>query len=221
MRFSSRTICIGWLAVTILVAGAVSAGEKSKEGEKAPQDPEVQAGLEGMEEMDPEDRALMQAYMEAGTPGEEHAELAESTGTYEATVKSYLEGPEPTVSKGTSTREMILDGRVLHETFEGNFMGRPFVGHSMVGYDKAREKYWSTWVDTMSTTIMISWGEWDEEKQAVVFEGSYTDPMTGEPAPVKTILRYPEPGVETLEMWEAHGEDGEMVKTMEMTSVKQ
>lgn len=211
------------LCVTALVAAAGAAdGEKPAGETTAEQGHEMHEGMKhGMEGMSPEMQAMMEAYMEAGTPGEQHAELAESAGEYKATVKSYLGGPEPMVSEAISTREMILGGRVLHETFRGDMMGQPFVGHSMVGYDNVRQMYWSTWVDSMSTTIMTSWGTWDDEKQALVMEGSYSDPLSGGPKPVKTILRYPEPGVETLEMWEAHGEDDEMVKTMEMISVKQ
>ena len=85
-------------------------------------------------------------------------------------VGAYAAG-EPTVSEADVSREMILDGRVLTERYEGNMMGRPFVGHGMTGYDNAMGKYWSTWNDNMSTGLMTSWGTWDEAKKAIVFEG--------------------------------------------------
>jgi hypothetical protein len=68
---------------------------------------------------------------------------------------------------------------------------------------------------------MTSWGKWDEAANGVVFAGEMTNPQTGEPFPVKAIVRHPEPGKEVFEMWEPHGPGGEMVRTMEITAVKQ
>lgn len=220
MAFEDRRVCV-WLLAGMLAAGVTVAGEPEgpdHSGESHATNEEME---HGMEEMSPEMQEMMEAFVKAGTPGEEHDRLAESTGTWKATVESFMGPGEPQISEATATREMILDGRVLSERFEGTFMGEPFVGHGMTGYDNAREMYWSTWVDSMSTGVMTSWGHWDEEKEALVLEGTMTNAMTGEPMQVEMIWRFPELGSETFEMWEPHGDDGEMVKTMEITSVKQ
>jgi hypothetical protein len=200
-----------WLLAFVLVAFVAVAGEN----------PEAQAEQGATPEMSPEMQAMMDAWMKAGTPGEKHAELAAMAGTWKATVKSFMGPGEPMVSEATTTREMILGGRVLGERFEGDFMGQPFVGRGFFGYDNARQMYWSVWMDSMSTTMMTSWGTWDEEKQAIVMEGRMTDPMSGEPVTAKSIMRTPEPGKEVFEMWEPRGEGGEMVRTMEIVSVRQ
>ncbi len=173
----------------------------------------------GMEDMSPEDQAMMEAYMKAGMPSDAHKMLAESVGNWKATVKSFMGPGEPMVSEGTSTREMILDGRVLKDVFKGDFMGTPFVGQGMSGYDNVTGKYWSTWNDSMSTGIMVSEGNWDDEMKGVVWKGSFNDPMIGGPKTVKMVTSRPGPGQELLEIWEEH--DGEMVKTMEMSLVKE
>ena len=175
----------------------------------------------GGEQMSPEMQAEMEAWMAAGKPGAEHASLAESAGSYDCTVKMWMGPGEPSVSQATSKREMILDGRVLAEHFEGDMMGMPFVGHGMTGYDNTRKMYWSTWNDSMTTGIMVAWGKWDEAKQGIVFEGEMTNPMTGQPTKVQMVARRTEPGTEVFEMWEPRGEGGAMVKTMEIQSVKQ
>lgn len=208
---SRSAVTCTWLLTLVLAAAAAVAGMNQEATEERG----------SMPEMSPEMQATMEAWMKAGTPGEKHEELAAMVGTWKSTVKSFMGPGEPMVSEATMTREMILDGRVLGERFEGDFMGQPFVGRGFFGYDNARQMYWSVWMDSMSTGMMTSWGVWDEEKQALVMEGTMTDPTTGEPVTAKSIMRTPEPGREIFEMWEPHGEGGEMVKTMEIVSVKQ
>jgi hypothetical protein len=178
-------------------------------------------GAAQMPPMSAEEQAMMQAWMKAGTPGEPHQQLAATAGTWKATVRNWMGGQE-NVSEAMVTREMILDGRVLTDTYKGNMMGMPFVGHGMTGYDNARGMYWSTWNDNMSTGVMVSWGKWDDAAKGVVFEGEVSNPMAaGAPMKIKSIARRKEDGSETFEMWEPHGPGGEMVRTMEITLVKQ
>ena len=51
------------------------------------------------EQMDP----AMKAYMEAAAPGAPHKALQNLVGTWDATVKSYMNPANPTESKATST----------------------------------------------------------------------------------------------------------------------
>jgi hypothetical protein len=59
-------------------------------------------------------------------------------------------------------------------------MGQPFHGISFTGYDNVREKYRSVWIDDMSTTMVVSEGEADEEGKVITLGGSYACAMTGE-----------------------------------------
>jgi hypothetical protein len=201
-RFRRGLAC---LAVIALCAPAAFAGDKP-------------AAQGGMPEMTPEMKAMMEAWMKAGTPGQEHQQLATMVGDWNATVKTWMGPGEPNVSMATAHREMILDGRVLAETFNGEMMGTKFVGHGMLGYDNASKKFWSTWNDSMSTGIMVSWGSWDDKEKGVVYEGSMTDPQTGQPFKVRSIGRQIDATHESFEMWEEHG--GQMMKTLEITMVK-
>jgi hypothetical protein len=170
-------------------------------------------------EMPPEMAAMMQAWAAAATPGEPHAELAKAAGTWKMTVKFWMEpGGEPMVSEATATRQMMLGGRYLQEKVEGVTMGQPFEGFGLSGYDNVRGKYWSIWMDNMSTGTMTSEGEKDASG-AIVFHGSYPDAMTKGMTKVKTILRRDGDDKESMEMWEEKG--GQQVKTMELTAVRQ
>jgi hypothetical protein len=174
---------------------------------------------EGQEAAAPEpqmDPAMMEAWMKAMTPGEPHEHLAEMAGSYKIEIKSWMEpGGEPAVMEGTALRKMTMGGRHLEETVESDFMGQPFEGVGMTGYDNAAGEYWSTWVDNMSTGVMLVTGNWDESQHAMVMEGDFTDPMTGELQHHKIVSKALEGGGERSEFF--HVKDGEMVKMMEIT----
>lgn len=167
-------------------------------------------------EMTPEQAAEMAAWQKAGTPGPEHEKLASMAGEWDIEVKMWMEpGAEPIVLPSTAHREMILGGRVLVEDVEGEFMGAPFAGHAMSGYDNVTGKWWGTWVDNQMTGVMVSEGSWDEEGKVGTFQMSHVDPMTGETHETKGITRLLSADHEVHEMWEER--DGESFKSMELT----
>jgi hypothetical protein len=170
-------------------------------------------------EMTPEQKAEMEAYQKAGTPGDAHKRLASSVGTYDAKMKSWMEpGKPPMEETGTATRTMALDGRVLVEQFKGTMMGQAWTGHGMSGYDNVTGKYWSTWNDSMSTGLMVSHGTCDE-KMSCTFTGSWNDPIKKGPVTSRMTSRWTSP---TTEVFEMYGPDktGKEMKMMEITYTK-
>ena len=167
-------------------------------------------------EMTAEQKAEMEAYTKAGTPGAPHKAMAATVGTYATRVKSWHEpGQPPMEESGTATRTMALDGRVLVEEFKGSMMGMPFTGHGMRGYDNVTGKHWSTWMDSMSTGLMVSEGTCDE-KGACSFTGSWNDPVKKAPVTARMTSRWTSPTVEVFEMY-GPGRDGKEMKMMEIT----
>jgi hypothetical protein len=195
------------LVALALCSGSVALAGSHDETKAAP----------GMPQMSPEMQAEMEAWMKLGTPGKEHEQLAAQAGTWKAKGKSYM-GPEPTPFEATSKREVKLGGRVLTEHFSGDMMGMPFEGHGMLGYDNARQKWWTTWNDSMSTGVMLAYGGWDEGTKAIVFDGEMIDPA-GKPLKLRLVSRPVSATEQQFEYWEERG--GKMTKTMEMTLVKQ
>src|SRR5882762_6018432 len=128
-------------------------------------------------QLTPEQKAEMDAYMKAGTPGAPHQALASTAGSYDLKIKSWHEaGAPPMEDTGTATRSMTLDGRVLVEDLSSSMMGTPFTGHGMMGYDNVTGKYWSTWNDTMLTGLMVSEGACDAQGKTCTFTGHWNDP---------------------------------------------
>jgi hypothetical protein len=170
-------------------------------------------------EMTAEQKAEMEAYQKAGTPGAPHQHMASTVGTYEAKVKSWqAPGAPPMESTASVTRTMALDGRVLVEDFKGSMMGMPFTGHGMQGYDNVTGKYWSTWMDSMSTGVMLSEGTCDAS-HACTFKGSWNDPVKKAPVQSRMTSRWTSPTVEVFEMY-GPGKDGKEMKMMEITYTK-
>ena len=170
-------------------------------------------------EMTAEQKAEMEAYMKAGTPGEPHKALAATVGTYDVKSKSWqAAGAPPMEDKGSATRSMSLDGRVLVEEFKGSMMGMPFTGHGMRGYDNVTGKHWGTWIDSMSTGLMMSTGTCDA-KDACTFTGTWNDPIKKGPVTSRMTSRWTSPTTEVFEMY-GPGKDGKEFKMMELTYTK-
>lgn len=168
-------------------------------------------------EMPAEMAAMMEAYMKAGTPGEPHEFLAQTVGKWKVTSKMWMGPGEPQVSEATSVREMILNGRFLQEKFEGTVMGMPFQGIGITGYDNVNDKYWATWMDSMTTWLTTMEGERDGD--TVVWHGEGPDPMTGGTAKMKMVATNHGKDKTVVEFYEMHG--GEEVRTMELTYERQ
>jgi hypothetical protein len=96
-------------------------------------------------------------------PGPEHKKLEAMVGVWDAMVHS-KEGD----SKGTMTYKMGLGGLWLFENFEGEFGGMKFQGKGMTTYDPAKKKYINVWIDSMSTSPMISEGNYDGTNRMVM-----------------------------------------------------
>jgi hypothetical protein len=97
-------------------------------------------------------------------------------------------------------------------------MGMPFTGHGMTGYDNVTGKYWSTWMDSMSTGLMVSEGSCDDGGKNCTFTGSYNDPIRGE-VTLRMVATWTSPTTETFEMY-SPGPDGGEMKMMEILYTK-
>lgn len=172
-------------------------------------------------QMTEEQMAEMQAYMEAGTPGAPHSALAETVGTYDLDIKSWHDPAGPAMeSKGEATRKMILQGRVLVEEMESSMMGMPFTGRGMQGYDNVTGKYWSTWMDSMSTGLMVSEGDCNGSMSSCTFVGSWNDPIKKTPVKARMVITKTGSGKEMFEMYGPNPKTGKEMKMMEITYTK-
>jgi hypothetical protein len=124
------------------------------------------------------------AAQEPAKAGPEHEMLKKLAGDWDATV-SFM-GSE---SKATSHSEVGLGGLWLLTEFKGEFAGAPFAGRGTMGYDPAKKKYVSTWVDSMSASIMFSEGSFDADGKTFTETGSGTGP-DGKPTKWRNVHEF-------------------------------
>jgi hypothetical protein len=92
-------------------------------------------------EMNPEQKAGIEACMKALTLGAPHKLLAVSADTYDVKVKSW-NGPTapPTEIASTAVRTVDLDSRTVAERFQGSMMGMPSTGLGLQDFDNVSGK---------------------------------------------------------------------------------
>jgi hypothetical protein len=152
-------------------------------------------------------------------PTAEHERLAKDVGTWDATIKSWERGPdsEPTVSQGVEVVKLMPGGLWAQSEFDGKFGDREFHGCGQSGYDTKKGKYVGTWVDTMSTEIMMMEGDYDPASRTVTMYAKGTD-HAGKPYDAKMASKYDGDDTRVFTMSMKSDETkGEYVKMMEIT----
>jgi hypothetical protein len=99
-------------------------------------------------------------------PGPEHQRLKELEGTWDAIIKM-----QNTESKGKVVYKMDVGGLWLTSDFEGAMGEEKFTGKGLDSYDPVRKKYVSVWVDSWSTSPMVSEGTYDKDGKTVTMTG--------------------------------------------------
>ncbi len=160
---------------------------------------------------------MMAAWMEAGAPCEFHKYLQPLVGKW-TTATRYRFGKEApwTKSTGVSETKWAMGGRYIIEHFKSHSKEMPFEGMGTTGYDKTKKKYISTWIDSMSTTLMMSTGTINDSHKVITFYATYDDPFTGQKnKQQKTTLTILNENKIVMEMYE-RGQDGEWFMNLEV-----
>ena len=208
-----HTLAIGATLVGVGFFGGALVAQDHKGHDHAGHDHD---GMQG--DMDPE--KMMEMYMEMGAPVEQHARLAAFSGKWNQTQKHWMEpGAPPMISEAVFTSEMIMGGRYMVDHVKSEFMGAPFEGRGLTGYDRASKQYFSVWFDNFGTGLMMTYGDFNE-KGELVMEGEWSDPMSPSGKSwVKTKSSMSGANRSKYEMW-GKGEDGKPSKMMEIKSTR-
>jgi len=159
---------------------------------------------------------MIEMYRKLGTPGDPHKMLARMAGSWNTRVKSWPEpGKPPMESSGTSEQKMVLGGRFLHQEFTGDMMGATFTGIGFTGYDNHAGKFVSTWIDSMSTSILLFEGTADTGGKTITQENHHNDPVRG-PMTWRSVTRIVGDNTWVFEMYSIY-DKGKEEKGMEIT----
>ena len=189
-----RALCVCGMALTAaaLLVGSAAAQEKKESG-----------ASQGQE-------------MPIPKPGPEQEILKQDVGVWDATVETMTEaGGKPNVSKGVETNALLGGGLWLIQDFKGEFMGAPFQGHGVTGYDPSKKKYVGTWVDSMSTGLSTTEGTYDPKTKTLTsqFEGPGPD---GKTMKMRTTSEWKDAHTRVFTMYSPAGQ-GEEFAMMKIT----
>ena len=195
------------LLMALATATRLMADDAAKAPEGAPQLPPGWT----MEEM--------QKVMAAGTPGKEHAHLAEGAGTWKAECEMWMApDTEPMKSTGTSTVKPIMGGRYILVEMKGQMPGMgPYEGMGIYGYDNVAKEFVSTWLDNFSTGMMQGKGKLSKDGKKLTWDYKVHCPRTDKQISMREIETIEGPNSKTLESWT---EDPKTGKEYKMMSIK-
>lgn len=133
----------------------------------------------------------MARWMATMKPGPAHERLKEMLGSWELTMRMWpMPGQAPVESKGTSEVTWFAEGKWLQENWSIPMMGIPTKGLAILGYDNFKERYVSTRVDSLQTSIASAFGHFDQSGDNLILWGTIDEPMTPEQdKQVRYILR--------------------------------
>jgi hypothetical protein len=131
------------------------------------------------------------------TSGPEHKLLEQTVGTWDAEMRvNGVDTPSKCVAKYTST----CGGLWVASEFEGDLLGQKFQGRGLDGYDTAKKKYVSVWVDSMITAPMFFEGEYDAARKKMT-QVATAPGMDGQPAKWKSVTTMDSADKHTFEMF--------------------
>jgi hypothetical protein len=123
--------------------------------------------------------AMMMEWMEKySMPGEEHEYFEFFVGQWKYENTSYM-GPEPSTSVGTAEYQLIMGGRYLSASYEGESEGQPFHGMGLSGYDRVSGECFNYWIDDHGTGVLESRGSIAPDGKGDQTVGAHTDPLWG------------------------------------------
>jgi hypothetical protein len=157
----------------------------------------------------------MQKVMQNMMPGKMHSMMAESVGDWKAITKIWMDPTQPPMeSTATVKSEMIMGGRYLCSKWNGNMMGMPFEGLSTTAYDNGTGNFYASWIDNMSTGMMLMTGTMDKETKTIEYKGITQDSMTGKEMKVRQEITFIDKNTQKMVMYMDY--NGQEMKTMEI-----
>jgi hypothetical protein len=163
----------------------------------------------------------MQDMMAAGTPGKMHEMLASWSGTWEGDMQMWMGKDSAAMStKAKAVSKMVMGNRYQESVHTGTLPWGPFEGHGTMAYDNTNQQFVSTWIDNMSTQVMILKGNWDEGSKTLTLTGTVTDPSRKKECNIRETLKVIDANNQVMEMYGPDNATGKEYKMMEIKMTK-
>jgi hypothetical protein len=162
--------------------------------------------------------AEMEAWLKTASPGPMHKWMEQFVGEWQTTSTTFMpDGTAMPSEHGTMTYTMSHGGRFINMDMRSRFMGQPYRGSGTMGYNNIDKRFESTWVDTMSSSIIFMTGQADKEGKVLTLAGEFTNP-DGSKSMMKEVTTVLSKESHKNEFYDV--KDGKPVKIMEVTYAK-
>lgn len=153
---------------------------------------------------------------DTSVPGPHHARLAGFAGSWDIHTRFWQQpGAAPHESDGTAELRLILGGRFLEQRQEGRHLGRPTSGIGYVGFDNAKGRYVSLWLDDLNTAVLRTEGAPDPSGKVIRTRGTIDDAATGKVLRIEEVMTLVGPDRFTYEAWVGPS-GGKLARVMEI-----
>lgn len=169
-------------------------------------------GFAVSEEPEMSPQKMMELMMKYAKPGERHAELGRYIGSWTWEVRVWsMPGAPPQKSGGTAETRWIVPNTFLCTEMKGSFLGMPYQGFSIEGFDNYKKKYVGCTAHNLSTALLTYEGVVvDPTHKIQVSYGTLDEYLTGEhDKEVKYVTRLQDDDHYVLEVYDLGvGENG-------------
>lgn len=126
--------------------------------------------------------------------------LKQRVGTWDATIEIQTAPDKPPmIAKGVEVDELSPDGKWLISNFSTeNYMGRPFRGYALTGYDPVKSKYIGIWIDTMNRRFSRVEGSYDSKAKLFTTTSREQDEKSGRMIEMQQVTDESNPDVRVV-----------------------
>ncbi len=220
MRLGLFTICLACVLTAPTADTARAADDAKAEQEKDKEKKKAKARekrkrkkkAQTPSDLDPE----AAAWMKAGTPGKEHRVLNALIGNFDVAATFWPAPGAPAMeSKATSRYRWALGKRFVRQDYRGEYAGMQFQGLGYIGYDNLKKVYTSLWMDSMSTSSMLSEGKANDAGNVITWHGTHIDPVTNQEKKSRYLIKIESKDRHVGEMYDIQ-KDGTEFKMMKL-----
>lgn len=147
-----------------------------------------------------EKKPAMEEFQEMPQPGPHNEALQELVGTWDVEMQMTMVPGQPPVKSKSVETVTPMGGFWVISDVKGQFMGMPFHGHGIYGYESNKKKHVGVWADAFGDWMMRGEGECENscKKITMVYDG--LDMVTGGRTTYREISEVKDADTRTFEM---------------------
>jgi len=144
-------------------------------------------------------------------PGKHHKHLKMMTGTWDVKSKFHTIPGQIIGMNGVEVAKMQPGGFWLISDFTGKFMGTPFHGHAVMGYEAHKKTYIGTWADSFGSVLVTTTGTCSKDGKVTTMLGKGYDLMQKREITYKQVYRIKDANTRTYQMYDVQGKNEKLI----------